>query len=160
MSSALRLCKYRRRRGFWLVELSVIVLAIGCLVAFGVPRFLQSYERSIASESFKFLESVHAAQDDYHAKHQTYADDLASLQVAEAPPGDFKVGQIEPGPTGNLQSSWRLSLTRKASRSSYGAYAVTFTQAGYDGDSSTIEPDINPQTAGKVLGRVEVSNSP
>ena len=53
----------KRRCGFSLVELSVVVIIIGVLAAFGVPRMLKSVERSKASEAFKWLGSLRAAQE-------------------------------------------------------------------------------------------------
>ncbi len=39
----------KNRKGFTLVELAVVIVIIGVLAAFGVPRFLKSVERSKAS---------------------------------------------------------------------------------------------------------------
>lgn len=136
----------RAQKGFSLVELSVVVIIIGVLAAFGVPRLLQSVERSKASESFKYLASVRAAQERFQARQGTYAADLADLDMEQAPPVYFAVGATAAGGTGSLEDSWTLTLTRSGSSSGYGAYTVTFTEDGYDTANSTIDSEINPQS--------------
>ena len=132
------------RRGFTLVELAVVVVIIGVLAAFGVPRFLQSVERSKAAESFAYLSAVRTAQERYHAREGTYASDLTTLDIQAPTPKYFSVGTVAAGSTGDLSDSWTLTLTRSGSSAGYGAYEVTYTDQGFDSANSTIDAEINP----------------
>ena len=129
----------KRVSGFTLVELAVVVVIIGVLAAFAVPRFLNSVERSKAAESFNFLSTVQAAQERYHARQGTYTDDLNFLDVEFVTPKYFTVGTITADET-----TWSLDLTRTGASAGYGEYEVIYTQEGFDGDNSTIVADISP----------------
>ena len=130
-------------RGFTLVELAVVVVIIGVLAAFGVPRFLQSVERSKASEAFAYLSAVRTAQERYHAREGTYADVITQLDIQVPVPAYFVVGTIAAGTSSSLEDSWTLSLTRDGASAGYGAYTVTYTDQGYD-PSSNIPTAISP----------------
>ena len=132
--------------GFTLVELAVVVVIIGVLAAFAVPRFLASVERSKAAEAFNFLSSVQAAQERYHARQGTYADELTDLDIKMTHTEVFHRRhdrrREHRQPPGLLDAD-----ADPGGRSAgYGEYTVTFTEEGYDGENSTINdlPDINP----------------
>jgi prepilin-type N-terminal cleavage/methylation domain-containing protein len=136
----------KRRRGFTLVELAVVVVIIGVLAAFAVPRFMASVERSKAAEAFNYLSSIQAAQERYHARQGTYASLLTDLDIKMTAVKYFTPGTIDAGSTASLQDSWTLTLTRTGASAGYGEYTVTFTEEGFDSVNSTItaKSDINP----------------
>ena len=135
----------RRRRGFSLVELSVVVIIIGVLAAFGVPRLLASVERSKASEAFNYLAAVRSAQERFQARQGIYASSIADLDVTQSAPTYFTTPTvIAAGGSADLETSWQLSLARDGASSGYGAYTVVFDQDGFSA-SSTIPNGINPQ---------------
>jgi len=135
-----------RRRAFTLVELAVVIVIIGVLAAFGVPRFLKSVERGKAAEAYAYLSAVRSAQERYCTQYGTYANDPSQLDIVVSSLTYFTPGPITAGSTGSLQDSWTMSLTRSGPSAGYGQYTVTFTQDGFDWNNSTIAalPDINP----------------
>src|SRR5713226_6205343 len=90
----------KNRKGFTLVELAVVIVVIGVLAAFGVPRFIKSVERSKAAEAFAYLSAVRAAQERYHARQGTYGQTVDSLDIKVSPPKYFTVGTIAAGTGG------------------------------------------------------------
>jgi prepilin-type N-terminal cleavage/methylation domain-containing protein len=136
----------RSRKGFTLVELAVVIVIIGVLAAFGVPRFLKSVERSKAAEAFQYLSAVRAAQERYLAKEGTYTTVQTNLDITQTAPKYFTTGDITENHDTAGSPTWSLTLTRDASTSSYGAYTVTFTNDGFSTSASTIssQSDINP----------------
>jgi prepilin-type N-terminal cleavage/methylation domain-containing protein len=144
------------RRGFTLVELAVVIVIIGVLAAFGVPKFLASVERSKAAEAFNYLSAVRSAEERYIAKEGVYCKDTSSLDIVQAAPKYFDLpnttgtGDITTEVGGGTDttiaaggSSWTMTLTRKSGTSSYGDYTVTFTQNGFDTANSSIITDSN-----------------
>ena len=141
----------RTRKGFTLVELAVVIVIIGVLAAFGVPRFLKSVERTKASEAFAYLAAVRSAQERYIAKEGTYADAVSKLDITQAAPKNFD------NPTTVITSNaagipkWKLTLTRTSTSSSYGGYTVCFTQNGFASESTIltgVATDISPLGSG------------
>jgi type IV pilus assembly protein PilA len=130
-----------RRQGFTLVELAVVIVIIGVLAAFGVPRFLKSVERSKAAEAFSYLGAVYSAQERYLALEGKYANRVDDLDIQFPAPKYFAL------PSGNAvgvtSNTWNLTLNRIEPSAGYGNYTVKFTDQGYSTES-TILGDISP----------------
>jgi prepilin-type N-terminal cleavage/methylation domain-containing protein len=129
----------RNSKGFTLVELAVVIVIIGVLAAFGVPRFKVAVEKSKAAEAFAYLSAVRDAEERYFSQQSTYASDVAKLDISQTAPSYFTAPSITAS-----DSTWSGTLTRTGSSAGYGAYTVVFTPDGFDA-SSTIVDEINPQ---------------
>ena len=144
------------RKGFTLVELAVVIVIIGVLAAFGVPRFLKSVERSKASEAFAYLSAVRAAQERYVANAGQYATCVSELDINQSTMKYFKdsanaaiTSSTAMDATGTAAGApfWKLTLMRDSATSSYGNYTVVFTQEGFDSSSSILQAatvDVSP----------------
>jgi prepilin-type N-terminal cleavage/methylation domain-containing protein len=139
--------KTRARKGFTLVELAVVIVIIGVLAAFGVPKFLNSVEKSKAAEAFNYLSAIQGSEERYLAQNGVYASAITSLDISLPAPQYFSVAAtitVTPDSAGN--PAWSLELDRNAN-SSY-SYSVIWTQNGFDTTNSTIltYPAICPVT--------------
>jgi len=139
----------RKNSGFTLVELAVVVVIIGVLAAFAVPRFLASVERSKAAEAFNYLATIHSSMERYHARQGTYATTLDELDIDLVDPEYFTVGAVTvPSGESSLETGWEVELTRVGASAGYGAYTVVFNQDGFDPVNSTISAEISPLQTG------------
>src|ERR1700729_55939 len=83
-----------KRKGFTLVELAVVIVIIGVLAAFGVPRFMNAVEKAKAAEAFAYQAAIRDAQERYQAQNGTYATDLTTLDIQMPAPMYFTVGTV------------------------------------------------------------------
>jgi prepilin-type N-terminal cleavage/methylation domain-containing protein len=133
-------------RGFTLVELAVVIVMLGVLATFAVPRYLSSVEKSRAAEAFHYLSRVEAAQERYHSSHGAYASSLADLEGDLPALKYFQTKGIAASDPETLQFHWSQTLSRKGASAGYGPYTVVFTENGFDPEASTVTryPEINP----------------
>jgi prepilin-type N-terminal cleavage/methylation domain-containing protein len=130
-----------KKTGFSLVELTIVVVILGILATFAVPRFMSSVEKTKASEAFSYLSQIEGAQARYNAEHGKYANRTSKLDIDLDAPEFFSVSGIS---SSNWETKWEMTLTRNGASSGYGRYKVVFNQNGYDSRKSSIDSDLAP----------------
>ncbi|QDV61606.1 hypothetical protein [Crateriforma conspicua] len=128
----------RPRRGISVVEVS-LVLVIGAVAVYWVPRVMANMEREKATDAFDFLNSVREAQVDFHAQAGHYAGNLSQLDLDRTAPIHFSIGPVD-----STTDAWSLTLTR-AGTATDNKYTVIFTEQGFDSRRSSVTGDLIPQ---------------
>jgi len=127
------------KRGFSLVELTIVVVVLGVLATFAVPRFMRSVECSKAAEAYNYCENVAAGEAAYFARHGEFTGTLSDLNVSLNVPQYFTLAL----PTSaDWNTNWEIRLTRSGASAGYGAYTVTFDQNGFNRAKSTIPSEL------------------
>ncbi len=62
----------RKKGGFTLVELMVVVLIIGILITIAIPNYARSLERSKCSQAIQILKDMRQAGLSYYANNETF----------------------------------------------------------------------------------------
>ena len=130
-----------KQSGFSLVELTIVVVILGVLATFAVPRFMSSVEKTKASESFSYLANIESAQARYNAERGLYADSTSKLDIDLDTPEFFDVSAPS---SANWETEWEMKLTRNGASSGYGRYTVIFNQDGFDTSASSIPDALSP----------------
>ena len=81
------------RRGVTLIELLIVVVIIGLLVAFAVPRLTRNKERAVVASMRSDLRNLTTAQEGYYQSNSTYTTNPVALNVALSPGNVLTVNQ-------------------------------------------------------------------
>ena len=131
--------KNGRKSGFTLVELTIVVVILGVLATFAIPRYMRVVERSKAAEAFVYLAEIQSGQAIYHAQKDTYASDLLDLDISVPDPNHFLVAAPV---SGDFESEWSVTVTRDGAAAGFGPYTVVFSHLGFDELNSTIPANL------------------
>ncbi len=130
-----------KKGGFSLVELTIVVVILGVLATFAVPRFMRSVERSKAAEAFNYCENLMSSQGSYQGRNGAYAKLVADLDVSLKAPTYFTPAAIT---STDWNTKWEIKLTRVGSSGGYGAYTVVFDENGFNLAKSSIKDELLP----------------
>jgi type IV pilus assembly protein PilE len=71
----------KRRAGFTLLELIIVIIVIGILASIALPRYIRIAEKGRAAEAKNILSAIRSAQMRYAAQHAVYATTIGNLDL-------------------------------------------------------------------------------
>jgi prepilin-type N-terminal cleavage/methylation domain-containing protein len=113
-----KLMNRRRERGFTLVEIMIVVLIIGILLAIAVPNFMNARERSRANACRSNLRQIQAAKEQWAMANnqgptatpagQTLCPTLFSMRPTCPSGGTYTIGNMSTNPTCDVDNGHSL----------------------------------------------------
>jgi prepilin-type N-terminal cleavage/methylation domain-containing protein len=85
------------RRGFTLIELLIVVVIIGILAAFAVPKFQSTKGKAFAGSLKSDLRNLATAQEAYFYEKNIYTSNLSNLNFNGSPGVIFTFGAATGG---------------------------------------------------------------
>lgn len=81
-----------RRPGFTLIELLIVVVIIGILATFAIPKFQTTKGKANAASLRSDIRNLATAQEAYYYEYSTYSNNLAALNFNGSPGVIFTFG--------------------------------------------------------------------
>jgi len=131
----------RRQSGFTLIELTVVVMVMGVLLAYAAPLFQKAFEQSRVDLAAANLESVWTAERLYWAQNRTFATSVGDLESS-----------------GLLDPSFLNSMSSPSAAFSYAigaADATTFSAAATRVNSGHWSGQLSITEQGTLSGQID-----
>ena len=90
--------RFRRKLGFSLIELFIVLVVIGILVGLAVPRFREFKHRYYITTMVSDLRNLAATEEGYWSAADAYTSDVTALKYNSSP--DVTITFVEVTPSG------------------------------------------------------------
>ena len=84
----------QRRLGFTLIELLIVVVIVGILAAFAIPKFQSTKGKANAASLRSDIRNLATAQEAYFYENSTYSNNLTALNFNGSPGVIFTFGTV------------------------------------------------------------------
>ena len=137
----------KRKKGFTLTEVLVVVVILGILAGLILPRFFGQSERAVVSEAVGMLSAVRQAEASYFLEHTAYTANVAADLDVDLSAVSFSYGvAVTAGPpTTFTATATRLPTapanTNGCTAAPFNGCTITLTNAGVWGGTHTYHPN-------------------
>ena len=83
----------RSRRGVTLIELLAVVVIVGLLVIFAIPRLSRNKEKTVVASMESDMRNLATAQEGYYYANSTYTFDQVALNLTLSPGNTLTINE-------------------------------------------------------------------
>ncbi len=78
---------YKNNRGFTMMEIMIVVVILGAIMAYAIPNYTRTTERTYVSDAMMQLTAIYSANQIYRARNQVYwpstnGNDITAINTA------------------------------------------------------------------------------
>ena len=125
--------EFRMNRGFSMIEVIVVVVVIGIMLAVALPKYNRVVEKSRQAEAFTNLANIRASQARHYAEKGEWADDWEDLDAEEPEDEeqyfDYFTGDPQYSPNEDDTIAWVQRKT-DVKNCCFGEYMIFISTAG------------------------------
>ncbi len=122
--------KKYKKRGFTLIELTVVIIIIVILASVAIPQFTKILERTKVSAAKVRLAIIRTAEGVYFSIHNTYTDDFDEL-AQEVPEVAEDILEDDPEWVYSIKAnSTGFEIEAERTRGEYEGYVIKMNQNG------------------------------
>jgi prepilin-type N-terminal cleavage/methylation domain-containing protein len=118
------------RKGFTLLELVIVIIVIGILVAMALPQFTTMAERGRIARAEAMLDAYRKAEGIYHALNSVYATQAEFAALSAEVPELLGSDADWTYTISNTDANVDFTVTAARNAGQYAAKTVTINQAG------------------------------
>ncbi len=142
----------RRRRGFSLIELLIVIAIILIIITIALPRLSRARMYSMETAAIAAIRTLHTAQVQYYSQYGRYATSLAELGPPTSGAANPSAADLIGGDlSGGEKQGYKFIMTGNASGYVINANPVAYNSSGsrtfYSDQSMTIRQNYGPEPA-------------
>ncbi len=142
----------RRRRGFSLIELMIVIAIILIIATIALPKLNRAKMYAHETAAIKTLQTIHTAQTQYQSQFGRFATSLAELGPPQSgQPGPQAADLIETSLAQGEKSGYKFTVTGNQSGYVISAVPVAYNSTGsrtfYSDQTMQIRQNYGPEPA-------------
>jgi type IV pilus assembly protein PilA len=142
----------RRRRGFSLIELLIVIAIILIIITIALPKFTSAQRFARETSAMGAIRTIHTMEVQYYSQYGKYATSLTELgPPTSGGPGPAAADLIDSTLAGGVKGGYKFTITPNQGGYAINANPVTFNVDGsrtfYSDQTMVLRQNFGPEPA-------------